>query len=123
MTDFVKKTKLTVLENKILDVSSLATKIALTAVENKIPSVSSLVKKTNYDTKITEIEKKLTDHNHDKYITSPEFNALAADVFNAILAQANLIAKTDLVLNFEVLTEKLRQINQKNYLVKMSWKS
>ena len=33
--------------------------------------VSSLVKKTNYDTKITEIEKKLTDHNHDKYITTP----------------------------------------------------
>ena len=45
MTDFVKKTKLTELENKTPDVSSLATKTALTAVENKIPSVSSLVKK------------------------------------------------------------------------------
>ena len=52
-------------------------------------------KKTDYDTKITEIEKKLTDHNHDKYITTPEFNTLAADVFNARLAQANLITKTD----------------------------
>ena len=40
MTDFVKKTKLTELENKILEVSSLATETALTAVENKIPSVS-----------------------------------------------------------------------------------
>ena len=39
MTDFVKKTKLTELENKILEVSSLATETALTAVENKIPSV------------------------------------------------------------------------------------
>ena len=76
VTDFVKKAKLNELENKILDVSSLATKTALTAVENKIPSVSSLVKKTDYDTKITEIEKKLTDHNHDKYITTPEFNIL-----------------------------------------------
>ena len=37
--------KLTELENKITDVSSLATKTALTAVENKIPDVSSLVKK------------------------------------------------------------------------------
>ena len=45
MTDFVKKTKLTELEKKIPDVSSLATKTVLTAVENKIPSVSSLVKK------------------------------------------------------------------------------
>ena len=94
-TDFVKKTKLTELENKIPDVSSLATKTALTAVENKIPDVSSLVKKTNYDTKISELEKKLTNHNHDKYITTPEFNTLAANVFNVRLAQANLIRKTD----------------------------
>ena len=49
------------------DVSSLATKTALTAVENKIPDVSSLVKKTNYDTKISEIETKITDHNHVYY--------------------------------------------------------
>ena len=54
VTDFVKKTKLIELENKIPDVSSLAAKTALTAVENKIPSVRSLVKKTDYDTKITE---------------------------------------------------------------------
>ena len=58
VTDFVKKTKLTELENKIPDVSSLATKTALTAVENKIPDVSSFIKKTNYDTKISELEKK-----------------------------------------------------------------
>ena len=51
MTDFVKKTKLTELENKIPDVSSLATKTALTAVENKIPSVSSLVKKKQITTR------------------------------------------------------------------------
>ena len=55
----------------------MATKTALTAVENKIPSVGSLVKKTDYNTKITEIENKLTDHNHEKYITTPEFNTLA----------------------------------------------
>ena len=66
------------LENKIPDVSGLATKTALTTVENKSPDVSSLAKKTNYDTNISELEKKLTDHNHDKYITTPEFNTLAA---------------------------------------------
>ena len=54
-----------------------------------------LLKKTGYDTKITEIENKLNNHNHDKYITTPEFNTLAADVFNARLAQANLVTKTD----------------------------
>ena len=45
MSDLVKKTKLTELENEIPDVSSLGKRTALTAVENKIPSVSSLVKK------------------------------------------------------------------------------
>ena len=95
MTDFVKNAELTNLENKIPDVSSLATKTALTTLENKIPSVSNLVNKTDYNTKITEIENTLTDHNHDKYITTPEFNTLAEDVFNARLAQANLIRKTD----------------------------
>ena len=89
MSYLVKK-KLTELENKIPDVSSLATKTALTAVENKIPSVSNLVKKTDYNTKVTEIENKLNNHNHDKYITTPEFNTLAASVFNARLSQANL---------------------------------
>ena len=50
--------------------------------------------KKQCDTKISELEKKVTDHNHDKYITTPEFNTLAA-VFNTRLAQANLITKTD----------------------------
>ena len=95
VTDFVKETNLTELENKIPDVSSLATKTALTVVENKIPNISSLVKRTEYNTKITEKEKKLTDHNHDNYITTPDFNTLPADIFNARLAEANLITKTD----------------------------
>ena len=68
VTDFVKKTKLTELENKTPDVISLAKKTALTAIENKIPDVSSLVKKKNYDTKINELEKKLTERNHDKIL-------------------------------------------------------
>ena len=55
MSNPVKKAKLTELENKIPDLSSLATKTALTAVENKIPSFSNLVKKIDYDTKITEM--------------------------------------------------------------------
>ena len=64
VTDFItKEIKLTELENKILDASSLATKTALNAVKNKIPSVSSLVQKTDYNTKISELEKKLADQN------------------------------------------------------------
>ena len=84
-----KKKKTNEVETKILDVSGLATNTALTAVESRIPDFSSLVKKTNCDTKISE----LTDHNHDKYITIAEFNTLAASFFNARLAQTNLITK------------------------------
>ena len=58
----------------------------MTAVENKIPSISNFVKKTDYNTTNTEINKKLTDHTHDNYITTAEFNKLAANVFNARLA-------------------------------------
>ena len=78
VTDFVKTNKTHWINNKIPDVSSLARKTALSAVEKKIPDFSSLVKKTIYDTKISELEKKLTDHNHNKYITTLEFHTLAA---------------------------------------------
>ena len=44
-------------------------------------------------------ENKVNDHNHDKYITIPEFNRLTTENFKARLAQENLITKTDLILN------------------------
>ena len=91
-TDY--NTKIAQIESKTPDVTNLTTKTVLTTVENKIPSVSSLVKETDYNTKITGIENKLNNHNHDKYITTPEFNTLAADIFNARLAKANLVTKT-----------------------------
>ena len=89
----------------------------MTTVENKIPSISNLVKKTDYDRKVGEIEKKLTDHNHDKYITITEFNKLTTDAFNARIAQANLVKKMILMINYQILVEKLYQIKQKTYLL------
>ena len=111
VTYFVKKIRHTESENKIPDVSSLAIKTALTAVGNKITDVNSLIKKTNYDTKIGELGKKLIDHNHDKYITTPQFNTLAVDVLNARLAQASLITK----IRFDA---KLSSLNRKTTLNK-----
>ena len=57
--------------------------------------------------KISEIEERLTDHNRDKYITIPEFNNLAASVFNARLAQVNLITKTDFNAKLSSLSRKI----------------
>ena len=65
-----------------------------TAVKNKIPDVSNLVKKADYDAKISD-DYDMIYHDHDKYITTPEFNKLTAENFAARLAQANLVTKTD----------------------------
>ena len=52
------------MESKIPSISGLATTSELTAVENKTPAQSKKKKKkTDYNTKISDIEKKLTDHN------------------------------------------------------------
>ena len=86
----------------------------MTAVENKIPDTSNLVRKTDYNTKITEIEKKLTDHNHDKYITTTEFNKLATDAVNARIVQANLVKKTDFDSKLSDLNRKIVSNKTKN---------
>ena len=65
------------------------------------------LKKTNHNTNITEIENKLTSHNHDKYVDTQEFNKLAADVFNARVAQENLITKTDFDAKLSNLNRKI----------------
>ena len=53
-------------------------------MENKILDVSNLVRKTNYNTKISYIENKVTtDHDHDKYITTKEFNKLTSENFTS----------------------------------------
>ena len=76
-------------------ITGLASNLELTAVENKIPDISSLMKSTDYDTKVSDIEKKVTDHNHEKYISTEEFNKLTTKTFNARLPQANLVANPD----------------------------
>ena len=96
----------------------MATNSALTAVENKIPDVSSLVKKTDYKTKISEIENKVNYHNHDKYITASEFNTMAADVFKARLAaQTNLIRKPHFDSKLKGISDRVTKNKTKHLLV------
>ena len=75
------------------------------------------LKKTEYNTKVAEIENKLNNHNHDKYIDTPEFNKLATDVFNAKLAQAILITKTNFDAKLSSLNRKITQNKTKYSLV------
>ena len=54
-TTTVLNVKTNEVKNKIPNITNLANTTAFTAVENKKPNVSTLVKKTDYDTKISEI--------------------------------------------------------------------
>ena len=74
----------------------MAATSSVTAVENKIPSGSNLVKKIDYNTKNNEIEKKIIDYNHDKFITTPEFNRFTKEIFDLKLKRANLASKSDI---------------------------
>ena len=81
-------------------------KYQVLVVENKIPNVSNFVKETDYNTKVNEIEKKITDYNYDKYITTPEFNKLTAENIAARLAQTNIATNADF-------DNKLSNLNRK----------
>ena len=115
--------KLNELKNIIPNITNLATSTTLTAFKNKIPNASNLVKKTlTIIQKINEIEKKIADHDHDKYITTPEFNKLTAENFAARLAQVNLASKSD-VANFVKKTDsddKLKNLNKKLHQIKQN---
>ena len=96
-------------ERKISSNVGLATTSALTAVENKIHDVNILVKKTDCIQKTSETEMNIAVHNHDKYITTPEFNKFTAEILIARLAQANLIPNADF-------HAKLISLNKKSQL-------
>ena len=77
-------TKINEVKKESPNITNSAATTALTFVENEIPNINNLVKKTGYNTKITEIENKIaTDHDHDKYITTQEFNKLTSVNFSA----------------------------------------
>ena len=98
------KTKANNLERKILDVTTvihinqyntdkqnLEEKIG--DVDEKVVDASGLVTKTILNTKISEAENKIL--NHDKYITTPEFNNMTTGNFAARLKRAHLVSKND----------------------------
>ena len=58
---------------------------------------------------MSDIDKKITGHDHDKYITTSEFNKLITENFKARLARADLI-------------KKLTQTKQSVCLLKLSFK-
>ena len=124
--------KINEVKGEIPSITNLATKASLNAVENKIPSVTNLVKKLTITRKLMKLKRKITDHNHDKYITTPEFNKLTSEYFAVRLKQANSTSKSYIVnfvnkTNFDNrlknLNKKITSIKTKHVLVENELKS
>ena len=84
LTDFVttarfnheKNLLATKTENKIPDVSGLATASALTALENKIPDATNLVTKTDFDAKLKNISDRVTKNKSKDLLLDNELKKL-----------------------------------------------
>ena len=103
------------IEDKIPDTTNLVSNTTLNAkinvVKNEIPSIINLVTSNIVNAKINEVKNKIPNItnlatstafiaveykslDHIKYITTPEFDKLTAEIFAARLAQANLASKS-----------------------------
>ena len=127
LSDVVKKdikkdvynVKIKDVKDEILDITNLATNTTLNVkineVKNEIPSITNLVTTAALNAKINEVKNKIPNItnldtttaltavenkiDHSKDITTPVFNKLTAENFNARLAQANLASKMTLLIS------------------------
>ena len=83
----------------------------ITEVEKKIPDTSSLVTATVLNTKISEVENKIP--NHDKYITTPEFSKLTATDFDNKLTNFNRKITSNKTKYLEVQKKLIKSNNKR----------
>ena len=85
-------------KGEIPNITNLATTAALTIVEKKISNVSDLVKKADYDAKISEME--------NKYFTTSDYNKFMSNAIEAKITQKKLV-------NESYLNEKIKTLATK----------
>ena len=118
-TKTILNTKINEFKNKVPSITSLATTSELTAVESKIPSVSNLVRKTDYNAKVSDIEKKITDHitTAANFVKKTDFdNKLSSLNKKIVLNKAKDIAIENKLKNLKALDSNY--YNGKNYFNK-----
>ena len=82
--------------------------------------VQSKKKKKDYNTKFTQIERKVTGRIYDKYVTTPEFKMFTAKVFHSRLTTKTDFDNKLIKLNIKKFTRTkqniyLQKMNLKNY--------
>ena len=73
-------------------------------------------------TKISEIEMKIYNHDHGRYITAQEINKLTSETFAVRLAQVNLTTKADIdyFVGMADFDDKLKNSNKKLLQIKQN---
>ena len=108
MTTTVLNTKISEVKNKIPDTSGLVTvlNMEISEVENGIPSVNGLVKKTDYDTKIKDIE--------EKYCATTDYNKFLSDILDVKIKQQELVNKSDIDIKLININKKITSSKTKH---------
>ena len=119
----VKKSALTAVENKIPDISGLATNLALTAVENKITNVSGLVTKADFDAKLKKNSYRLTSNKSKHLLVENELKKIKAFDLNYFKGKNYFGDNNIKYLVFEVLLQYLNFHDDSFYKPVLSWKS
>ena len=88
------------------------------SLKNRLHFYQQFSQETDHNAKINETERKVTNHNHDQYITPPKFNKFTAEIFSPRIAQANLITKTDFDNTLISLHRKISANKTRHVLVK-----
>ena len=102
ISNLATKTALTAVENKMPDISNFATKTVLTNLSNTVPDINILIKKSDYDTKIAEIE--------SKYVSNTGFDSKLAQV--NVSTKRNFDAK---IIELENNIKKLQTFDSSNF--------
>ena len=100
--------KINEIKNEIPSTTNLATTAALTTVENKISNVSDLVRKADYDAKISEME--------NQYFTTSDYNKFTNNTLDSKITQKKLINEYDL-------NEKIKKISNKRKIKTLATKA
>ena len=97
-TNTTLNTIINVINNEKPSITNLATTAAFTTVENKVPNVSDLVKKAEYNAKISDVE--------IKCYTASDYNKFTSNTLDEQIKQEKLINEYDLNKNIKPLPTK-----------------
>ena len=86
-TKTISNAEINEVKGEIPNITNLTTTSGLIIIDMKVTSISNFVKKSN--TKINEVEKKITDDNHDKYINTLEFTEFTKENSDLRLKREN----------------------------------